>query len=58
MRFAIPTLLVLFMAVAAAAAPEPDVGSMYRKKCAPCHELPDKALATDRAWLDQIRRTT
>jgi len=56
MRFAIPILLV--MAAVAAAKPETDVGSMYRRKCAPCHELPDKALATDRAWLDQIRRTT
>ena len=59
MRLVIPTLLVMAMATASAAKPDTDdAGTLFRKRCASCHEVPDKTLATDRAWLDQIRRTT
>jgi len=42
-----------------AAGPEevPGVESTFRRQCASCHAVPDRALRTDRAWLDQVRRT-
>ena len=32
-------------------------GQNFRKNCITCHQPPDRAFATDRAWLDQINRT-
>lgn len=32
-------------------------GAVFRERCASCHAVPDPALRTDRAWLDQVRRT-
>ena len=33
-------------------------GEVFRARCATCHAIPDPALRTDRAWLDQVNRTT
>lgn len=30
----------------------------FEKRCASCHVVPDVSMRTDRAWLDQINRTT
>ena len=35
----------------------PDPARVFRKSCAGCHTVPDPAVATDRAWLDQVHRT-
>ena len=35
-----------------------DPGRYFRTNCAACHAVPDPAIATDRAWLDQVRRTS
>jgi len=32
-------------------------GEVFQARCASCHAVPDPALRTDRAWLDQIKRT-
>ena len=32
-------------------------GEIFQARCASCHTVPDPALRTDRAWLDQIKRT-
>ena len=32
-------------------------GNLFEKNCISCHRPPDLAFATDRAWLDQIKRT-
>jgi cytochrome c2 len=32
-------------------------GEVFQARCASCHTVPDPALRTDRAWLDQIKRT-
>ena len=34
-----------------------DAGAKFQQNCISCHQPPDLALATDRAWLDQINRT-
>ncbi len=31
--------------------------SVFEKRCANCHVPPDLRFATDRTWLDQVRRT-
>jgi len=54
----ITLLTILVCAAGVAAEPGAEVGAMFRKRCAACHVVPDKTLATDRAWLDQIRYTT
>ena len=33
-------------------------GEMFAARCANCHTVPNPALRTDLAWLDQINRTT
>ena len=37
--------------------PPPDAGRLFLARCAACHSIPDPALRTDRAWLDQVNRT-
>lgn len=37
--------------------PAPDVAAMFKRRCAGCHTVPDVGLRTDRAWLDQVKRT-
>ncbi|MHC4941228.1 MAG: hypothetical protein ACYTHK_20020 [Planctomycetota bacterium] len=34
------------------------VGKMFAKRCAACHTVPDPAIKTDLAWLDQVNRTS
>jgi uncharacterized membrane protein len=36
---------------------KPDVATMFKARCAGCHAVPDVGLRTDRAWLDQVKRT-
>jgi len=33
-------------------------GALFEKRCAHCHTVPDPAIRTDRAWLDQVNRTS
>ncbi|MHC4954494.1 MAG: hypothetical protein ACYTGZ_11450 [Planctomycetota bacterium] len=51
-------LILLASSSWAVAEPGAEVGAMFRKRCANCHTIPDPQLAPDRAWLDQIKRTT
>lgn len=37
--------------------PEPEVARMFKHRCASCHAVPDPDVRTDRAWLDQVKRT-
>ena len=32
-------------------------GQIFQKSCARCHVIPDPDNRTDRAWLDQVKRT-
>jgi mono/diheme cytochrome c family protein len=41
----------------AARGEDKSAGAVFRARCAACHTVPDPALRTDRAWLDQINRT-
>jgi mono/diheme cytochrome c family protein len=55
-------LLVSTVAVAASTnAPVDDhveeAGRTFQAQCLSCHTPPDLRLATDRAWLDQVKRT-
>jgi cytochrome c2 len=51
-------LMVAAMALSGAHAAAADpVGKMFAKRCATCHTVPDPAIRTDLAWLDQINRT-
>jgi len=34
------------------------VAATFQQRCAGCHVVPDVSLRMDRAWLDQINRTT
>ena len=60
-RIAATVCLALGMigpAVSAAASPGlTKVGDRFRKTCMHCHQSPDIRFATDRVWLDQVRRT-
>ena len=51
-------LAILVLTSGAAAQAEFEMGALYAAQCGRCHVLPDASLAADRAWLDQIRRTT
>jgi hypothetical protein len=31
---------------------------LFVKQCAGCHSVPDPAIRTDMAWLDQVSRTS
>ena len=31
---------------------------LFAKQCASCHSVPDPAIRTDMAWLDQVNRTS
>jgi len=33
-------------------------GKIFAARCANCHTVPDLDLRTDKAWLDQVNRTT
>jgi len=65
MRTSIPVVLGLLLGGAALFAPdrvaagpdEVDAAGLFRARCATCHTVPDPALRTDRAWLDQVHRT-
>lgn len=35
----------------------PDAATLFEQRCSNCHTVPDRAIATDRAWLDQVQRT-
>ena len=35
-----------------------DVGTVFSRNCAKCHEVPDATLPMDLVWLDQVNRTT
>jgi hypothetical protein len=37
---------------------EQEAAALFAERCSTCHAVPDPALRTDRAWLDQVRRTT
>lgn len=37
---------------------EQEAATLFAERCSTCHTVPDPALRTDRAWLDQVRRTT
>ncbi len=37
---------------------EAEMGQKFQKNCLACHQPPDVKFTTDRAWLDQIHRTT
>jgi mono/diheme cytochrome c family protein len=54
---ALATAVALAVSPAADAKDEPDVAAMFQQRCANCHAVPDPALRTDRAWLDQVNRT-
>ncbi len=54
------TLLVavaMFDVSVSEAAP-PEVAQMFAARCATCHTVPDVAIRTDLAWLDQVKRTS
>lgn len=55
------SMVMLLWAVAAGVAPgqgDPAAaGKVYQARCQGCHQPPDLNLATDRAWLDQLKRT-
>lgn len=34
-----------------------EAGRAFGARCIRCHQPPDVNLATDRAWLDQVKRT-
>ena len=34
-----------------------ETGAKFRKNCMSCHVVPDLRIASDRAWLSQIRET-
>jgi hypothetical protein len=50
-------ILALCLAGAGAHAGEP-AGKLFVKRCAVCHAIPDAAIRTDLAWLDQVNRTS
>ncbi len=35
-----------------------EIGQKFQENCLACHQPPDLQFTTDRAWLDQINRTT
>ena len=38
--------------------PADRAGEMFQARCANCHFIPDPSVRTDRAWLDQVNRTS
>ncbi len=50
-------LSLLFLAAASLAGDQDDAGKSFQARCANCHTVPDPAIRTDRAWLDQVKRT-
>ena len=35
-----------------------NIAQTFRQQCSSCHTVPDTEFATDRAWLDQVNRTS
>ena len=58
MRWTVPFLLAMAAAAPLARADEPQIAKVFRQRCASCHTVPDASLRGDRAWRDQIDRTT
>jgi len=38
--------------------PKIQAAKLFASRCASCHTVPDPRVATDLAWLDQVKRTT
>jgi hypothetical protein len=51
-------LAVVLSLAAAGNASSQEVGQQFRANCMRCHQAPDLTFATDRAWLDQVHRTS
>ena len=51
-------LAVLFVAEPTSGRERPEVAGFFAKNCAACHTVPDPTVPADRAWLEQVRRTT
>jgi hypothetical protein len=52
----VSAILGLCAGVSVSAA-EDAAGNQHWKGCVRCHQPPDLAFATDRAWLNQVRET-
>ena len=64
MKAMLPMIALGGAALAASAATQgssPDdlahAGALFKKSCVTCHQPPDTAFATDRAWLGQVADT-
>lgn len=54
-------LLLIGVALASSAAfgaEDKKTRQLFVKQCASCHSVPDPAIRTDMAWLDQVNRTS
>lgn len=47
----VPASLALFGTSAS------DAAELFASRCASCHTVPDSRFESDRAWLDQVKRT-
>lgn len=57
MRRTLALAVVLSLAVGGSASGQ-ETGPKFQASCMRCHQPPDLSFATDRAWLDQIHRTS
>ena len=57
---AIPVLTLLVIASMAIGQGDDEFkpGPFFKGKCSMCHPMPSPKLPTDRAWADQVLRTT
>lgn len=53
----IAALAVAVLSAPTRAAQTDETAEQRFERCAGCHQPPDLRFATDRAWLDQVRRT-
>lgn len=56
----LPAVLLLAPAALAEEGPEltpAEAARAFQRTCSPCHTVPDRSSAFDRAWLDQVNRT-
>ncbi len=58
LAFALAGAAALAVRPAAAPAQGEDPAGLFGKSCAGCHAVPDPEIRTDRAWLDQVHRTS
>lgn len=62
MRTPLPALALLlgaaWIGAPASAGESPDAAKLFTSRCASCHTVPDPAIRTDLAWLDQVNRTS